>query len=447
MLSILIGIANHIALERGHAKSVPKDMSPPKNQQDQSTQIERADEAHEERANVGSHHRVWRSETAFIVATAAAAVGLGNLWRFPYLLGEQGGAVFLIAYLVCLVFVAFPIAVIELSAGRRLRSGVIGAYSWAGKRARLVGYFVLALIFTITSYYLVLTGWTLSFALDSIDGTFVSFDEYKQGWASVFSFAAVLLLAIVPIVVGVGAIEKLAFVTAPVLFLSLMGLGFYAWLESSGWDQSVKFLTEFEFRDALNASLWYNALGQSFYSLMIGQGYLLTYGRHVSAETGIPRATGAIACVNATAGIVAGFVIFPFVFGAGQDPAQGPQLVFSVLPAAIKDIPLSHLLGIVLFGAFFLAAFSSCVASLKTIVDGAFGFRKLSYRATVFGTVVAVCLAGLPSALSYTSLEIEIGGQPFLDRIDDMTGSALVILAGIVGAVVLTKAGRDRQPK
>ena len=404
------------------------------------------EEARHENANVGTYHRVWKSDTAFIVSTAAAAIGLGNFWRFPYLLGEQGGGAFLIAYLVCLLVVALPIAVLELSAGRRTRSGVLGAFSVAGPRSRYFGYVVLFLIFLITSYYLVLTGWTFSYALDALDGDFQPFDTYQQGWGSLVAFLLVLVLACAPLFLGVGAIEKVAFVTAPTLLVVLAGIGAYAYLESDGWGQSVEFLTGFEGADLMDASVWYKALGQSFYSLMIGQGYLLTYGRHVAAGTNLPRAAGVIAIVNAGAGISAGFVLFPFVFASGADPAQGPELIFAVLPNAISEIPFGYVVGVSLFIAFFLAAFTSCVASLKTIVDGIFGMRVCSYRRAMLLAVGALLIAGLPSALSYTGLKLSIGSEAVLDWVDNLTGSALVIFAGIVGAGLLFGAGRHRRP-
>lgn len=405
-----------------------------------------SEEAQQEKANVGTYHRVWKSETAFIVATAAAAIGLGNLWRFPYLLGEQGGGAFLIAYLVCLIVVALPIAVIELAAGRRTRSGVLGAFSMTGPRRRYFGYVVLFLIFLITSYYLVLTGWTFSYAFDSLDGSFQAFEDYQQGWGSLLAFLAVLILSCAPLFLGVGAIEKVAFVTAPTLLVVLAAIGTYAYLDSDGWGQSVDFLTGFEGADLLDASIWYTALGQSFYSLMIGQGYLLTYGRHVAAGTNLPRAAGIIAFVNAGAGIAAGFVLFPFVFASGANPAQGPELIFAVLPQAISEIPFGYVVGISLFAAFFLAAFTSCVASLKTIVDGIFGMRVCSYRRAMLIALAALLIAGLPSALSYTGLDLSIGNDAVLDWVDDLTGSALVIFAGIVGACLLFGAGRHRRP-
>lgn len=410
---------------------------------------DRADEANrakKEQANVGKHHRVWDSEAAFVVSTAAAAVGLGNLWRFPYLVGEQGGGAFLLAYLLCLIFVALPIAIIELAAGRRTRTGMIGAFRRAGKRSGYFGFLVLLLIFLITSYYLVLTGWTLSYTLDATDGTFSDFSSYRDGYGSLWSFLAVAGLAAIPLLMGVGAIEKVAFVTTPVLFLFLAGLGTYGASRGEGWSQSVDFLTGFDAADLMRPTLWYTALGQSFYSLMIGQGYLLTYGRHVSSGTNLPRAASVIAAINATAGIGAGFVIFPFVFASGADVAQGPQLVFAVLPEALSDIPLGNFLGIAFFLTFLLAAFSSCVASLKTIADGFIGIRAVPYRRAVGIVVIALLAAGLPSALSYTALDLQLAGAPVLDRIDDLTGTALVIAIGAVGAVLLSRAARHRRP-
>lgn len=212
---------------------------------------------------INQSRKQWSSEPAFIAAMAAAAVGLGNLWRFPYIMGENGGGVFIVAYLIALTIVVLPIMMLEVAAGRLSQGNSVATFRQVNRFGKYYGWFVVLITTAITSYYLVITGWTLGYAVDSVRGELRQFDDFTAGYNSLWYFLAVTALGALLLIKGIAAIETLSKGLMPVLLLVVIGL-VYAASQTNGWGQAKEFMLQVEWRQLTDGSLWAFAFGQAF---------------------------------------------------------------------------------------------------------------------------------------------------------------------------------------
>lgn len=378
----------------------------------------------------------WSSEPAFVFSMASAAVGLGNLWRFPYMVGEYGGAGFILAYLLCLVVLCLPLMIMEVAMGRLAQGNTVHTFRQVNRFGVFVGWFVVGLTVLITSYYLVITGWTLGYAVDASRDSIVQFDEFTDGYASLFYFLIIVVLTGLVLIKGINAIEKLAKVLMPVLILVLIGLAVVA-SRMEGFAEARDFMMQVDFSAWSDPTLWIMAFGQGFYTLAIGQGYLVTYGSYIPRKTHVPRACVIVGVTETSVALLAGFVIFPFVFTYGLDPGEGSQLAFSTMPVAFENMAWGYPVALAFFTLFFMAAFTPSLAGLKVIISAvAEEFRTRNVTAVGLVALLMVVL-GLPSALSFTPMEVSIGDTPFLDWVDQMVGTQVVLFSGIFGAAFI----------
>ena len=378
----------------------------------------------------------WSSEPAFVFSMAAAAVGLGNLWRFPYMVGENGGGAFILAYLLALVIVAIPVMMLEVAAGRLRQGSVVTTYRGVTRLGTAYGWMVVLLTVIITSYYLVITGWTLGYAIDAFRLNVAEFDDFTAGYNSVWYFFAVTALAILVLLKGVRAIEAFSKVLMPVLALLIAGLVGVA-MTMDGWGEAREFMFTWDAGALANPGLWFFAFGQAFYTLAVGQGYLVTYGSYIPRKTNVPRATLIVAGTETTIALMAGWMIFPFVFTYGMDPGAGSELAFSTLPRVFEEMAAGVWLAMAFFFMFFAAAFSSCLAGLKVIIAAFAEELSLSNIRAVAATGALMLALGLPSALSFTPVELTVAGMPFLDFMDQFGGTNVVVASGVIGAGLL----------
>jgi neurotransmitter:Na+ symporter, NSS family len=375
----------------------------------------------------------WSSEPAFVFSMAAAAVGLGNIWRFPYLVGEYGGGGFILAYLVAMGVVCLPLMYLEVAAGRLAQGNTVHTFRRVHPTGAWYGWFVVGLTTVITSYYLVITGWTMGYAVDAVRDDVRLFEEFSSGYASVHYLLAVVVLAAVLLLRGIEAIESFAKVLMPGLLLLIVGLVITA-SRTPGWEEARGFLLGTDLAALRDPSLWVIAFGQGFYSLAIGQGYLITYGSYIPSKAHVPRASLIIAVTESCIALLAGWMIFPFVFTHDLDPGEGSQLAFSTLPRAFEDMAWGLPLAIAFFGLFFVAAFSSSLAGLKVILSAVAEEFRLRHAPGVLLVAGVMLVLAVPSALSFTPLEVSISGTRFLDWLDQNVGGQLILLSGILGA-------------
>lgn len=380
---------------------------------------------------------VWRSERAYVLAAIAGVVGLGNLWRFPYMVGLHGGGAFIVAYVTCVTLVAIPLASLESSAGNLVRRSPVGLFRRAGGRpGALIGWTVIALTVAILSYYFVVTGWTLGYALDAFRNRVVPFDEFTAGKASLWLFFAIGVVVYLVLLRDVRAIEQASLVLLPLLVVIVVGLAAYA-LTLDGAREARSFYLGVERAQISDPAVWRAAAGQAFYSIGVGQGMLIAYGSYVPAGTNIVRSTALIALTNSTISIVAGFLVLAFVFTFGLAPDAGTELSFTVFPRVFPELPAGELLAVAFFALLFVAGFTSCLGGAIVVLSAVRDEFRLGRGAAAAWTVGLIVILGIPSALSFTDLSWTLGGRPILEIVDQATGSGVIVVLGLVGAAVL----------
>jgi len=380
---------------------------------------------------------VWTSQRAYILASVAGVVGLGNIWRFPYMVGENGGGTFVIAYAICILVIGIPLVVLEASAGKLVGRGPVGMFRRINPRwGPWVGWFLALMLIAIMSYYLVVTGWTLGYAVDAIRNDLRPFEEFTAGFASLWFFLAVAVLTFAVIRRGVRGLESMGKFLLPLLFVIVGGLAIYS-QTLSGASEARDFYFSFDLEHFLDLTTWRMAAGQAFYSLAIGQGFLITYGSYIPKGVNIANSSAAVAVTNSVISITAGLMVFPIVFTFGIAPDTGSALSFTAFPMVFGKLAGGLFIGIAFYILLFVAAFTSCVGGLASVLAPMRDEFHLSRGWAALVVVAIVTALGVPSALSFTTVGLTVGGKPFLDVIDQVTGSGVVLVAGIVGAALI----------
>lgn len=380
---------------------------------------------------------VWTSQRAYILASIAGVVGLGNIWRFPYMAGENGGGTFVLAYAICILAIGIPLVVLEASAGNLVKRGPVGTFRRINPRwGPWAGWFLVAMLIAIMSYYLVVTGWTLGYAVDAIRADLKPFEEFTAGFTSLWFFLVVAVLAFVVLRRGVRGLESMGKFLLPLLVVIVGGLAVYS-QTLSGASQARDFYFSFDLERFLEFRTWRMAAGQAFYSLAIGQGFLITYGSYIPKGVNIASSSAAIAGTNTVISILAGLMVFPIVFTFGIAPDTGSALSFTAFPMIFGELTGGLFIGIAFYVLLFVAAFTSCVGGLAPVLAPVRDEFHMSRGWAALVVVAVVVALGIPSALSFTSVGLNVGGKPFLDVIDQAAGSGVVLVAGIVGAALI----------
>jgi len=401
----------------------------------------------------------WSSRLAFILVSAGAAVGLGNIWRFPYITGENGGGAFVLVYLFFVIALGIPLLMSEVLIGRR--GGANAAFSYrnlAVKKNRskwwmLAGALPIVAGFLILSYYAVITGWVLDFLLHSVTDTFsnITPEAASQLFSNMLAdpmrmlFWDTLVIAGIIFIIARGiekGLEKTVYIMFPALLILMTILIIYAIKSGSFW-QGVTFLFSPNFH-ALTAQSILLALGQAFFSLSIGTGIMLTYGKYVSKETSIAKTCVIIALMDTLVAVIAGLAIFPIVFANGLAPTAGPSLIFETLPLAFGAMPFGDLFAGLFFLMLIFAAITSAMAILEpTVVWMMEYFKWTRAKAAMTAGLIAWVLslgtiASFNIASSYT-----IFGKTFFDALEYIASNYMLPLGGLLVAIftgwILTK--------
>jgi NSS family neurotransmitter:Na+ symporter len=328
-------------------------------------------------------HGQWSNRWAFILAATGSAVGLGNIWRFPYMAGENGGGAFVLVYLLCVAGIGIPIMIAEIMLGRRGRQSPINtmrALAKAEGHSRnwaVIGWIGMLAGFLILSYYSVIAGWTLAYTVRIASGTFdlvtadgarsifvdlVSDPEKLLAWHTVFMAMTVIVSAR-----GIQhGLEKAVKFMMPALFVLLLVLVGYA-MNAGDFARAWTFLFTPDWSRLTTGGIL-DAMGQAFFSLSLGMGAIMIYGSYLPKESSIPRASIAIAVADTSVAILAGLAIFPIVFAFGLAPAAGPSLIFQTLPIAFGQMPGGWLFGTLFFVLLVFAAWTSAISLLEPVV-------------------------------------------------------------------------------
>jgi len=351
--------------------------------------------------------------------------------------GQNGGGTFVLAYAICIFAIGIPLTVLEASAGKHVGRGPVGLFRWLNPRwGPWAGWFLVAMLTAIMSYYLVVTGWTLGYAVDAIRADLKPFEEFTAGFASLWFFLAVAVLSLAVLRRGIGGLERMGKILLPLLVVIVGGLAVYS-QTLSGASEARDFYFNFDLERFLEPRTWQMAAGQAFYSLAIGQGFIITYGSYTPKSVNIVNSSVAIAVTNAVISLTSGLMVFAIVFTFGIAPDTGSQLSFTAFPNIFGELLGGLFIGIAFYILLFMAAFTSCVGGLAVILAPIRDeFRMSRARAALIVVTIVVAL-GIPSALSFTSVGLTVGGKPFLDVMDQITGSGVVITAGIVGATLI----------
>lgn len=357
----------------------------------------------------------FNSRLGFVLAAAGSAVGLGNIWKFPFEVGAGGGAAFVVIYLAFCFLLCFPVMISEIAIGRKTQLNAVGAFkklghhnwAWIGLLGILAGVFIL-------SFYNVVAGWAFGYFLQMVQGNFEvgeNFGTYISKWESIGLYGLVFMAVTATIVSkGIqGGIEKAAKILMPTLFAMIIGLMIYAFtLEDAMAGIEYYLVPDFS---EITGEVIYSALGQAFFSLSLGMGALITYGSYVSRKQDIVRSAAMITLTDVSVAFLAGLMIFPLVAflnsGDMSSVSGGPGLIFATLPGVFEG--LGPTLGIVIGAAFFLllsfAALTSTVSLLEVPVAYLVDEKKIKRPVAVWGMATLIFLLGIPSLLGNGAVE------------------------------------------
>ena len=390
----------------------------------------------------------WGSRSGFILAAIGAAVGLGNIWRFAYVAGENGGGAFLLVYLLIVLALGVPLVIAELAIGKRGAVDAVTAFEVLAPQSvwRHAGWLGVVGAGLILSYYAVIAGWALRYfvvastgelwdgAAGRFGGSFRQFIAHPLaplGWQLSMMLAAMLV-----VVGGVGrGIERVNLWLMPMLAVIVVVLAAFS-LSLPGSAAGVAFLFAPDWATMAKPNVILAALGQAFFSIGVGMAVYVTYGSYMRREHSVPISAAVIVVGDTVFALIAGLAIFPAVFAMGGDPAAGPELAFITLPQIFLAMPGGRLIGPVFFFLLSAAALTSMVSLLEVPVATAMHrFRIRRGRAAIV-TGGVILLVGLPSALSYGVLHgTTVMGAPILDAADWLVSNLLLPIAGLAVAV------------
>ncbi|MCX7867926.1 MAG: sodium-dependent transporter [Limisphaera sp.] len=381
----------------------------------------------------------WKSRLGFILAAAGSAIGLGNIWRFPYLTGENGGAAFVLVYIAGVILVGLPLFLNELALGRRGGRDVVGSLRLLAPRSAwpLTGFLCLLCCFVVLSYYSVIAGWALAYAVATAVGVSLDFAGFAASPGPVLlSFAVFMAMTVAIVQSGVSrGIERWSRLLMPLLWL-LMGVVLIRSLTLPGAEAGVRYYLQPDF-SKLDGQVLLKAGGQVLFSLGVGWGLLITYAAYLDRSHPLPRAALWVAALDTGVALLAGLMVFPAVFAFGRDPAGGPALTFQTLPAVFAQMPGGAMIGTLFFLLLVVAALTSTIAMLEVPVAWLI-FEKGMRRAAAAGWVgAAAFVLGIPSALSTGGSrffsELHLAGQTgFMDILDQVFGTGLLLLISLL---------------
>ena len=379
-----------------------------------------------------------------LVAMAGSAVGLGNLWRFPYLVGENGGAAFIIVYIALSFVICLPIFVSEFIVGRRSQENAYAAFRdlSGGSRWRWIGLLTVVIPMIVLSYYSVIGGWSVEYLLKSLTFSFTSaesqsaistmfVDFVSNPWIPLIGHTAFLAVTALIVVVGIkDGIEKFSKVMMPMLFFIVLAIAIYS-ITLPGAGKGVEYLFKPDF-SKIDAKVCAAALGQAFFSLSLGFGTILTYASYVDKKENILFQSTATAVSDLMFALIAGLAIMPAVFAFGIDPQSGPGLVFETLPYVFGKMPAGGVIAILFFMALLVAALTSTISMLEVAVAYLIEEKKLSCPSAC-AILFALCwIVGALCSLSFGPLSnLRICGSTIFDFFDSLSSNVLMTLGSL----------------
>ena len=399
-------------------------------------------------------HASWSSRWTFILAAAGSAVGLGNIWKFPYIAGENGGGAFVIVYILCIVIVALPIMVAEVTLGRMGKKSPVNTIrdliqsSDAHKSFNIIGWMGVSAGLLILSYYAVIAGWALSYIEHMISGTFHNINAENAGlifdnllkdknelifWQSLF-----MLMTVIVVIFGINkGLGLAAQILMPLLFILLIGLLIFGY-QQGDLAKAYSFLFGFNF-ESLSWKAVLVALGHAFFTLSIGMGAMMTYGVYMPADSRVFPNVLMVGILDTLVALIAGLVIFSIVFvNPSIESSAGPGLMFVSLPVAFGNMLGGLIFGTIFFVLVTLAAWSSSISLIEPAIAYLIESRKCTRLMASLALGFIAWIIGLGSVFSFNIwAEEKIAGFNFFELIDFITANIMLPLSGLLVAILI----------
>ena len=398
-----------------------------------------------------SVHGQWSSRWTFILAATGAAVGLGNIWKFPYLTGQNGGSAFVLVYVVCVAALGIPLMMAEILLGRRGRSTPIRTMQILAEETnttqwwQIIGWSGTLAGMLILSYYSVIGGWTLAYIFKSVGGTFSgasgafaadTFSAFTRSGMTLFIWHTAFMVLTMGVVAGgvQGGLEKAVQFLMPTLFVLLLLMVGYS-MTTGFFGNGLEFLFTPDFSKLTGASML-SAMGQAFFSLSLGMGTIMIYGSYVPKETSIASTSIIIALADTGVALLAGMAIFPIVFANNLEPGSGPGLIFQTLPVAFGNMTGGLAFGSLFFILLLVAAWTSSISLIEPLVTWLIETYGLSRIKASLYSGLATWLFGLGTVWSFNLwADLKLFNMTFFDLLDFVTSNLMLPLGGILIAL------------
>lgn len=396
------------------------------------------------------------NKLGFVMAAAGSAVGLGNLWRFPYLAAKHGGGIFLLVYLVLAITFGFTLMITEIAIGRKTHLSVIGAYKALDKRFSFLGYLACAIPFLIVPYYSVIGGWVLKYLAVFITGgvSNAADDSFFGGFISspispIIFFALFVLFTAIVVIFGVeSGIERVSKIMMPILICLTLIIAIYS-VSRPGAMAGVIYYLRPDF-SKFSATTVFTAMGQLFYSMSLAMGIMITYGSYMKKENHLEYSVHQVEIFDTAIAFLAGLMIIPsvFVFSGGDEAAlgKGPGLMFVTLPKVFDSMPAGGIIGTIFFLLVLFAALTSSISLMETCVSILMDRVKISRKKASIGITVFMLIVGIPVSLGFGLLSfiapLKMDLLTFFDFISNSIMMPIVALLTciLVGYVIKPKA-------
>lgn len=392
-----------------------------------------------------SNRGQWASNIGFILAAAGSAVGLGNIWKFPYLAGANGGGAFVVIYLLMIVIIGSVIMLGEMAIGRNTHLSSVGAYKKLSEKWAFVGFIGVVVGFCILAFYSVIGGWVLNYIgkylIGGISGAeagnyfsgFIASTTQPIVWHLVF-----MVLCCVIVLKGIaGGIEKASKFMMPALFLLLVVIAIRS-VTLDGAMEGIKFFIKPDFSKVTIGTVM-AALGQAFFSLSLGMGAIITYGSYLGNTENLEKNSVIIPAIDTVVALLAGFAVLPAVFAFGFEPGAGPSLMFITLPSVFDSMPFGQFFGILFFILILFAALTSAISLLEVVVAFVIDTFKIERKKATIIISIILFFIGIPCSLANGPVmkDVLIFGYNFFDFMSFLAENLLMPLGGLLMCIFI----------
>ncbi len=395
----------------------------------------------------------WGTRVGFIMAATGSAIGLGNIWKFPYITGVYGGGAFVFVYLICVLIVGLPLMITEFLIGRRAQKNPVGAFKKLHHEKspwQLAGWLGVASGFLILSFYSVIAGWALAYIFKSIAGFSGSAEAIQSEFVELVTNSGLSImwhtifmgLTMAIVIGGVQkGIERWSKILMPLLLAMLLGLMFYGLFFTNGGSAALSFLFDPDF-SSLSTEGVLSALGHAFFTLSLGMGAMICYGSYIKRDASIVRDAITVSFLDTIIALIAGVAIYSMVFNYGLEPAAGPGLIFQTLPVLFAET--GPVVSVTFFVLLSFAALTSSISLLEVVVAYFIDERKWSRVKATLSLGFLIYLTGLLSAIASITIPFRGKEQGFLDIFDFITTNYMLPIGGLLTCLFIAWVMPDK---